>query len=144
VLDTEPALIEQYVRPGRVRIVYRHLLQLGDRSVLLSEYSECVHDQGRFWELRYALYARYNQLFGDPRAAAEEAAAALGVNTEAAGACFDAGAYRAQVAADFAAATAAGIRSRPVFTIGERTVIGAQRLSVFQELLDEALGNVGR
>ncbi len=124
-----------------MRIVYRHLLQLGERSVLLSEYSECAHDQGRFWELRYALYARYNQLFGDTRAAAEEAAAAVGVDPVVAGACFDAGAYRAQVAADFADATAAGIRSRPVFTVEERTLIGAQRLSVFQDLLDQALGN---
>jgi protein-disulfide isomerase len=138
-LDTEPALIEQYVRPGQVRIVYRHLLQLGERSALLSEYSECAHDQGRFWELRYALYARYNELFTETRAAAEEAAAAVGVNIAAAGACFDAGVYRAQVAADFAAATAAGIRARPVFTVGERTLIGSQRLSVFQELIDQAL-----
>jgi protein-disulfide isomerase len=140
-LDTEPALIEQYVRPGQVRIVYRHLLQLGERSVLLSEYSECVHDQGRFWELRYALYARYNELFADTRTTAEQVAAAVGVNTEAAGACFDAGAYSAQVAADFAAATAEGIRSRPVFIVEERTLIGAQSLSVFQELIDQALVN---
>ena len=139
MLDTEPALIEQYVRSGQVRIVYRHLLQLGERSVLLSEYSECAHDQGRFWELRYALYARYNQLFSDTLAVAEEAAASVGVNREAARACYDSGAYRAQVAADFAAATAAGIRSRPVFVVEERTMIGAQPLTIFQELIDQAL-----
>lgn len=139
MLDTEPQLIDRYVRTGKVRLVYRHLIQLGERSQLLAEASECGMDQGSFWELRHAIYARYQQLYGDTLAEAEAAAAAAGADPTQIRACLDAQTYQAAVQADYAAAVADGIRSRPVFRIGTRTLIGAQRLSVFEDLLDRAL-----
>lgn len=139
MLDTEPQIVDAYIRTGKVRLVYRHLLQLGERSELLAEASECAADQGRFWEMRQALYARYDQLYGDTRAEALAAATEAGADVEQLGACLDAHTHRDLVRADFAAATAEGIRSRPVFKVGEATLIGAQRFSVFQERIDAAL-----
>jgi protein-disulfide isomerase len=37
-------------------------------------------------------------------------------------------------------AQAEGVRSRPVFRVGDQTIIGAQPFAVFQELIDRALG----
>ncbi len=141
MLETEPRIVNDYVQPGKVRLVYRHLLQLGERSELLAEAAECAADQGRFWEMRQALYRRYNQLYTETRAGVEAAAVEVGVDPEALGACLDARTHEAAVRADFEAAVAEGIRSRPVFVIGDRRIIGAQPFSTFQELLDRASGS---
>lgn len=140
MLETEPAIIEQYIRPGQVRLVYRHLQQLGEVSEQLSEASECAADQGRFWEMRRAIYSRHSEFFSAPDAALAAAAAEAGVNPEPLRACLDAATHEAAVRADYQAAIAEGVRSRPVFQIGERTLIGAQPFSAFADLLDQALG----
>lgn len=138
-METEPQIIDAYIKTGKVRFVYRHLHQLGDQSELLSEVSECAADQGQFWAMRRALYSRNSELYADARAAAEAAAAELGLDLEALGTCLDAHTHREQVLADEAASTAEGIRSRPVFKIGDVTLVGAQPFTVFQQQLDAAL-----
>lgn len=139
MLETEPQIIERYVRPGQVKIVYRHLQQIGEGSELLAEASECGADQGRFWELREAIYARYTEFYSAEGVALDAAAAEAGVEIEPLRACLDATTHEAFVRADYAAAIAEGVRNRPVFMIGERTLIGAQPLNVFAQLLDQAL-----
>lgn len=140
MLETEPQIVETYIRPGTVRLVYRHLVQLGERSELLAEAAECAADQDRFWELRRAIYARYNQLYTETLAGLEAAATEVGADPQALRACLDAATHEAAVRADAEAAIAEGVRSRPVFVIGERRIIGAQPFATFQELLDRALG----
>lgn len=120
-------------------MIYRHLQQLGDNSELLSVASECAAEQNRFWEMRLAIYERYNQLFTDAAEGARDAAAQVGLDLAAFDACVAADTYLEQVRADYAAATADGIRSRPVFDIGDQRIIGAQRLSVFEERITTAL-----
>lgn len=140
MLETEPRIVREYVQSGKARLIYRHLLQLGERSELLAEAAECAADQGRFWEMRRAIYRRYNQLYTETQAGVEAAAAEAGVDVEALRACLAAGTHEAAVRADYEAAIAEGIRSRPVFVIGERRIVGAQPFNLFQELLDDASG----
>lgn len=140
MLETEPRIVNEYVQPGKVRLVYRHLLQLGERSELLAEAAECAADQGRFWEMRQAIYRRYNQLYTETLAGVEVAATEARVDVERLRACLAAGTHETAVRADYEAAIAEGVRSRPVFLIGERRIIGAQPFNVFQELLDRASG----
>lgn len=139
MLEAEPQIIEQYIRPGKVKLVYRHLNQHGERSEQLGEASECAADQGRFWEMREALYAELYQIYGNLPAGVAAAAEAAGADAQAISACVDAGTHRAFVQADYQAAVAEGVRSRPVFKIGERTVVGAQPFSIFAQLLDAEL-----
>lgn len=140
MLETEPQLIERYVRDGQVRLVYRHLLQLGAATRLVAEAAECAADQGRFWEMRLALYERQGQFFGDDaRANLEVLAGARGLERAAFAACLDAQTHRAVIEADYQAAQAAGVRSRPEFQIGDQRIIGAQPFTILQAALDAAL-----
>lgn len=140
MLETEPQIVEQYIATGRVKLVYRHLQQIGPGSEVLSEASECAADQGRFWEMRRAIYARYRQLYDDPLAQAVQAGVEVGLDERALQSCLEAGTHEAAVRADYAAAQAEGVRSRPVFRVGEQTIVGAQPFAVFQGILDRALG----
>lgn len=140
MLEIEPQLIERYIRTGQVRLVVRHLLQLGEKSLVLAEASECAADQDRFWEMRSALYRRLDQLYVDTRANIERTAADLGLDLVVFNACLDQQTHREAVRADFAAAENEGVRSRPVFQIGERVLVGSRSFAAFEEAFEAAAG----
>lgn len=139
MLETEPQIVEQYVRPGKVKLVYRHLNQHGERSELLAEASECAADQNRYWEMRQALYAVQNQLYGDLNGGIEVAATAVGTDPQAIQGCIDAGTHREFVRADYQAAVDEGVRGRPAFKVGAQTIVGAQPFAAFAKVIDAAL-----
>jgi protein-disulfide isomerase len=140
VLEVEPQIIEQFVRSGEVKLVYRHLSQIGPASELLAEASECVADQGRFWAMRTAIYAGQGDLYDNTQANVALLADGLGLSGEALNACLAAETHRAMVQADNAAAKAEGIRTRPVFRINDQQLIGAQSFEVFAQAISAALG----
>ena len=138
-METEGTIIQDYVRSGKARIVYRHLLQLGAGSLALAEASECAGAQGKFWEMRELIYRRQDDLDGG------ESFEALGPLVEALGLdagqfkqCFDSHQFQEQVRADHAAAQREGIASRPVLDIAGTRIVGAQPIERFREILDSA------
>jgi protein-disulfide isomerase len=140
-VETEPALIENYIATGKVKLVYRHLLQLGDGSLRTGEASECAADQNAFWPMRSALYARQSEVYGsgDLDATLSGFAGDLGLDTAAFGECMRSHKHAAVVEADYRAAQAEGVQSRPVFQIGRQRLIGALPLATFQKQLDAEL-----
>jgi len=60
--ETLPKIEEHYIRPGKVRLVLRHLAILGEASVQAARASSCAFDQGKFWEYHDALFAKTSPL----------------------------------------------------------------------------------
>lgn len=137
MLEVEPQIIQDFVRNGRVKIVYRHLVQIGEPSLVAGEATECAGEQGQLWEMRETLYAAQNDVAADARAVALRIADGLGLDGTAFAACMDEGRYRAAVQADHEAATAAGVRSRPVFEINGTTIIGSRPYDQFRAVLEQ-------
>ena len=138
-METEPEIIERYVRTGKARLVYRHLLQLGEATVALAEASECAGEQNRFWEMRELIYRRQGDLYtATTFEAIRPLVAELGLDDGKFQQCFDARQFEQQVAADYAAAQREGIRSRPVTDINGTRIIGAQPIARFREAIDAA------
>lgn len=137
MLETEPQIIERYIRTGKAKIVYRHLLQLGDRSERAAEANECAGDQGKFWQMRHLLYERQSDLYDaqDLDGLLTNLAQGLGMDGGTLGTCLSKHTHQAAVAADSAASTAAGITGRPVFIIGTTRIIGAQPITAFEQAL---------
>lgn len=139
MLETEPQIIQQYIKPGRARLVYRHLLQLGAVSQALSEASECAGDQGRFWEMREVLYTRQDELYNASTfAALEPIVTELGLDASRFRQCFENGQFRQQVEADYAAAQREGVINRPVMDINGTRLVGALPFKRFQAAIDAA------
>lgn len=138
VEETEPQIIETYVASGRARIVYRHLLQLGEASLRAAEAAECAGDQGKFWEMRNAIYRNQVSLYttSDFDAALAYLAQTIDLDTNAYSVCMQSRMHRTRIEADFRAAQEAGIRSRPVFDINGRRLVGARPFEDFQEIID--------
>ena len=55
-VNTEPALLRQYVDTGRVRFEWHDYAYLGPESVLGARAARAAGRQGRFWEFHDALY----------------------------------------------------------------------------------------
>jgi protein-disulfide isomerase len=144
-VETEPKIIANYVMAGKVKLVYRHLAQIGPASLRTAEASECAADQGQFWPMHDTLYARQDEVYAaaDLDAALAGFAQDLRLDTTAFKGCMQSHKHLEDVQADYRAAQAAGVRSRPVFDIGPngQRVIGAQPFPVFQKLLDAALAS---
>ena len=141
-METEPQIIAEYITTGKAKLVYRHLMQIGEGSVVTAEASECAADQGAFWPMRAALYARQDEVYAaaDLDATLGGFAQDLGLDTASFTDCVQTHKHLSAVEADYRAATADGVRSRPVFDVtpGKQRIIGAQPLRVFQQLLDAA------
>ncbi len=137
MVETEAQLIEQYVTPGRARLIYRHLLQLGAGSLALAEASECAGAQGKFWEMRELIYRHQAHL---ARSAGPQAVqplvTALDLDARRFTHCLEQHQFRQQVEADFAAAQRVGIVSRPVLDVNGMRIVGAQPLAQYQRVLD--------
>jgi protein-disulfide isomerase len=141
-VETEPQIIQDYIAAGTVKLVYRHLLQLGDDSVRTAEASECAADQGQFWPMHNALYARQREVYaaGDLDSTLSGFAADLGMDTGAFGECMSTNKHLQFVQDDYSAAQREGVQSRPVFDIGGARLIGSLPYATFQNRLDTALG----
>lgn len=139
--QTEPKIAEAYIATGKVKFVFRHLLQLGPGSVRTAEASECAGDQGQFWPMHDMLYARQNEVYAtkDLDALMVTFAKDLSLDTTTFSTCLQSHKHLVTVQNDYSAAQQAGIRGRPSFDINGMRVIGAQPFSVFQQTIDAAL-----
>jgi protein-disulfide isomerase len=59
--DVEPLIRDQYVKTGKVKIIFRSYPFLGAESTAAAEAAECAKDQGKFWEYHDALYTAESQ-----------------------------------------------------------------------------------
>jgi protein-disulfide isomerase len=101
-----------------------------------AEAAQCAHEQGKFWDYHDLLFSRQA-----PEASWNflALAAELHLKTEAFGGCLNSGRFRAEIYKDFQDGLRLGINSTPTFFINGRPLIGAQPLSAFQTLIDNAL-----
>lgn len=134
----EKEIINQYVKTGKVRIVYRDfpLTALHSMAQKSAEASECAHEQGKFWEYHDLLFIRQSQLSGENliRWAGE-----LGMEVPKFESCLSSGKYVEEVRKDFNDGQVAGVTGTPASFINGRLVPGAQPFSAFQTVIEEEL-----
>lgn len=159
--QTEPLLMEHYVKTGKVQFTYRSMGNWVSRNMggAKTESQDaaaaayCAADQGKFWEMHDALFA--NVLgedvgsFTDRRLAA--IAEKVGLDMNEFNNCYNSGKYANQVQQDMEDGMAAGINGTPGFLItytinGQTktdTISGAESFSTFQQKLEAILNEIG-
>ncbi len=141
MLGTEPQIIEKYVKTGKVKLVFWHILDHGDNSQAASEAAECAGEQGLFWEMHAVLYEKQDQMWRNPRQTAVELAGEVpGLNLDSFQACMAEGRYAQKVRADDETRRQQRVRLRPTFDINGRRVQGPLPYEQLSRFLDEALG----
>jgi protein-disulfide isomerase len=144
--QTFPELRRNYIDTGKLRYAVRDLpLPMHRHAVPAAVAARCAGEQGKFWEMRQAIYLARGRLDQEPYA---QMAGELGLDVERLEACRRDGRQLAKVRADAALAATEGIASTPAFVIGRivdgefkgETVVGAKSYAVFAAKIDALLG----
>jgi protein-disulfide isomerase len=144
VLTVEPQVIEKYVRPGQVRLIFRNVLSFGERSERSGEAAASAGQQGFFWQMHELLFEEQSTIESKSGGALvtlmkDFAARLPGLDQAAFAKSIDDRATLAAIKAADAEQRRRGITSQPIFEIGEQRLFGYQSFEVVQRALDAAL-----
>ncbi|WP_329020920.1 DsbA family protein [Streptomyces sp. NBC_00690] len=137
--ETEPELVDKYVKSGVLRIEWRNFPIFGEESEDAARAAWAAGQQGRFWQFHTAAYAEgaKEKGFGkDQLKALAEEAGVLDLDRFAKD--LDSKAARAAVARDEKEAQDLGVASTPSFLINGRPISGAQPLESFGRAIETA------
>jgi protein-disulfide isomerase len=141
VRQIEPLLIDEYVSPGRVRLVYRDFAFLGQESIDAAVAARCAARSGRFWQVHDYLFANQrgeNQgAFNQSRL--EQIASAVGLDLATFRACQDEPAVAQAVAAERSAGQAVPVNSTPTLIVGDEPMVGVPAWDDLKEVIDRHL-----
>lgn len=146
-IDTLPTVVENYVRTGRIKIVYRGVVVIGENSLvgLAAEYA--AGQQNKLWQMVEALYERQ----GDENsgwlttAVVRDAAREIGLSPAKVVAGMKSAAVVSAIQKSVNEARRLGIRGTPTFAIqkqlGQLQQLGVSGLEPadFTSALDQAL-----
>jgi len=139
--ETLPKVNEQYIRPGKVRLIYRHLAILGSASNLAAQAASCAHDQSKFWEYHDRLFGRTSPV-AFTAARLKVYAEELGLDVKTFGDCLDGQKHAKQVKAETLLGQQLGMTGTPSFLFNGRLLIGAYPFEMFRQALDEVLAEL--
>ncbi len=143
--DTEPALVEEYVQDGTLRIEWRDFPYLGEESLVAARGGRAAARQDMFWEFQEAMYA--DQL--PPNSGRLDEAYLVSVAQESG---LDVAQFREDldradldrgVQQDFAEGQAIGVTGTPTFVVNGMPLVGAQPLEAFRQTIEEAATEAG-
>ncbi len=130
-----PQLMAAY--PGKIKFVYRdNPLPMHAEAQPAAEAAECAGEQSAYYKFHDALFSGQYDL---GRAAYDQYAAELGLDTAAFAACLDTHRFKSEVEADARDAALAGLNSTPSFVVNGRVLIGALPFADFKAVIDEEL-----
>ena len=123
--------------PGKIRFVYRDLpLPMHSEAIPAAEAADCAGAQGAYWKYHDSLFSGQYTL---GRAAYEQYATDLGLDSAAFTACLDDHTYLTEVKANASYAASLGLTGTPSFFINGRELIGALPIDQFKTIIDEEL-----
>ena len=139
--QTYPALRDQFVRTGKVRLAYINFpLSIHAHAFPAAEAAMCAGAQDKFWQMHDALFATQARWenFGTPGTVFDSLAQSTGVDMNRWRQCINTGTMRPLIEADRDRASRAGASATPSFIIGDKLLTGAQPLAALQQAIDSA------
>lgn len=140
--ETEPQLLNDYVKTGKAVFYFRHFQFLAAASVTAGNASECANEQNKFWDYHNYLYQNQpdesdTSMYNTDKLTS--VAGSLGLNTDQFKSCLDSKKYDKNVQDDYAAGQKAGVSGTPTFYINGIQLVGAQPYSALKTVIDQQL-----
>ena len=141
---TEPQIRENYIKTGKVKMVFRGFQFLGPESELAGQAADCAKEQGSFWAYHDAIYqaeAKDGQENNGNMTKDFFVGLAKNVGMDVAKftSCYDSGKYAAAVKQGTQDAAALGINSTPTLIVNGQIVKGALPFDQFKAIIENAL-----
>jgi protein-disulfide isomerase len=140
---------KQYVSNGKIQYAFRNfpLERMHPSARQAAEAGACANEQGKFWELHDSLFANQKAL---QLADIQQYAKSAQTDTAKFDTCMTKHLMAERVSEDLTEARRLGLNATPAFVLGElqpngtvrvtKRIIGSHPLEVFQQALDEQLG----
>ena len=141
--NTKDALLQQYVNTGKVNFVFRDFPLNGPDSVLAAEGSYCADDQGKYWQYHDELYKNWagEKTGWVNQKSLDKFAITVGLDLDKFDKCMSDKKYEQKVLDNQKFGEKIGIDATPSFIIfggkDATKIVGAQPISVFQQVLDK-------
>ncbi len=142
-----PDIIQNYVNAGKVRVIFKDYVFLGNDSLTAAEYGRSIWklypDQYFTW--RTAMYTAQDEEgdkgFGNAATIDKLNATISGLDAAkiTADVAANKAAYDAEIAADLAEGKKFGIQATPSFIVGKQVIAGAYPYATFQTAIDALL-----
>ncbi len=133
----EPQIINRFVLPGNLRIVFHDYAFIGPESLDAASAARCAGDQGKFWDYHQWLYANQkgenNGSFSRERLAA--IAGQMVPDVTAWVRCYDGGGQRQPVLDETGQGSNAGISSTPTLMVDGQKLVFRTMDELLQQLL---------
>ena len=137
VRDTLGLIDEQYIKTGKVKLVFRDFpLSFHAQAQKSAEAAECAGEQGKYFEMHDILFEKG---VNGGVSSFKQYAKDIGLNSATFDTCLDSGSMAQEVQKDMRDGQAAGITGTPGFIINGQKVSGAQPFSVFQQIIEAEL-----
>ena len=123
--------------PGQIRLVYRHLplTSIHPDAESAAEAAMCANEQNAFWGFHDKLFEGSSLSAG----VYSQYASSLGLDMDKFETCVNNRTYQQAVQKDSDFALDLGVNSTPTFFVNGLAIIGAQPLTVFQDVIDKEL-----
>jgi protein-disulfide isomerase len=137
----EQQLQKDYVDPGQVRFVFRHMAFIGQESTWAAEAAECANEQNRFWDYQNKLFAEQGVENSGTfsRENLKRFAAELGLDTQQFNQCLDSDKYQAKVQQEVAEGQRLGVNSTPSLFVNGQLIKNGSNYQVLQTAIEAAL-----
>jgi protein-disulfide isomerase len=140
--ETYRALLDTYVRTGKVRVAYLNF-PLGQHrnAIPTASAAMCAAAQNKFWQYHDALFVSQAiwSPMPDARSHLDSIARAVGLDMPAWSACYESDKMLPIILADRDRAAAGGVQSTPSFLIGGQVLAGAIPLDAMRALIDSTV-----
>lgn len=136
-----PHLVEDFVRPGLVRVVFHPIAALGRESMWAAEAARCAADQGLFWEYYHVLFSNQGGenrgVFAKPRLKAF--ADTIDIDHAVFDPCLDNDQYVAEIEASTQEAFELEVTAVPAFQLNGRFLIGVTTYALLKGQIEAEL-----
>ncbi len=137
----KPALVEKYVKPGRLKIVHLDFPFLGQESGWAAQAAQCANDQRKYWDYTDKLHEI--QTGHDPTVFSKknliDIAQGLSLDIDQFNQCLDLGKYLQKIQNSFELGEKLGVDGTPTVFINKQRIDGVQPLEVFEKTIEEEL-----
>jgi protein-disulfide isomerase len=143
-LSTLPRLVQDYVRPGKVRMEFRSLAFIGPDSVRAARVAQAAAQQDKLWnfvDVAYFNQGKENSGWATDATLRRLAAAVPGLDSGRAFAARNGAAATGALKAAETLATGSGVRSTPTFLVGRGSQLKAVDAAGLSAAIKAAVGS---
>ena len=144
--ETEPSILTDYIKTGKVKILFKDFIVVGADSLNAANASHCANDQNAFWEYHSILY---NNWAGEGTGWANlenlhKFANTLGLDMNTFSQCMSELKWQELVKSSYSDGIALGVSATPTFFVIDQNnevikIKGAQKYDVFKRVFDSQL-----